>query len=73
MLIKITCYRHATCIFSSHFSPVGGGSDADSLGYPMSQYVASISGHSLSYEAREMACHFADDYYNRLKGIIKIR
>ena len=37
-------------------------------GYPMSKYVQSLSDHHLSYEAREMACHFADAYYSRLKG-----
>ena len=37
-------------------------------GYPMSKYVQSLPDHHLSYEAREMACHFADAYYSRLKG-----
>ncbi|XP_076465559.1 uncharacterized protein LOC143297222 [Babylonia areolata] len=35
-------------------------------GYPMSQFVQSLSAHPLTYEAREMACHFADAYAQRL-------
>ncbi|CAE1320453.1 Protein RRNAD1 [Acanthosepion pharaonis] len=37
----------------------------ESIGYPMSQYLLS-KGHCLSYEAREMACHFVDAYRKRL-------
>ena len=37
-------------------------------GYPMSQFVRSLSTHPLSYEARELACHFADAYARRLLG-----
>ncbi|KAL8625481.1 hypothetical protein ACOMHN_018626 [Nucella lapillus] len=35
-------------------------------GYPLSQYVRSLLAHPLTYEAREMACHFADAYAQRL-------
>ncbi|XP_013385101.1 protein RRNAD1 [Lingula anatina] len=37
-------------------------------GYPMSSIVSSISGHQMSWEARELACHFVDCYIQRLKG-----
>ncbi|KAK3098386.1 hypothetical protein FSP39_019000 [Pinctada imbricata] len=38
------------------------------FGYPMSQYLLrSHPDHSLSYEAREMACHFVDSYTERLR------
>ncbi|XP_055956691.1 methyltransferase-like protein 25B isoform X2 [Patella vulgata] len=37
-------------------------------GYPMSQFVQSLPEHQLSYAAREMACHFADSYKERLKA-----
>ena len=35
----------------------------------MSEFVRSLPDHGLTYEAREMACHFADDYKQRLRGI----
>ncbi|WAR00351.1 RRNAD-like protein, partial [Mya arenaria] len=41
---------------------------ANDLGYPMSEYVASLPDHQQSYASRELACHFADTYYNRLKA-----
>ena len=40
-------------------------------GYPMSQFVGSISGCGLSYEARELACHSRDVYVKRLEGVFK--
>ncbi|XP_052695426.1 methyltransferase-like protein 25B [Crassostrea angulata] len=36
-------------------------------GYPMSEFVQQLPHSALSYEAREMACHFADSYIQRLK------
>ncbi|XP_061190946.1 methyltransferase-like protein 25B [Saccostrea echinata] len=39
----------------------------DPVGYPMSNFVSSLPHSVLSYEAREMACHFADSYIQRLK------
>ncbi|XP_070203805.1 uncharacterized protein [Littorina saxatilis] len=35
-------------------------------GYPMSQFVRSLPAHPLTYEARELSCHFADAYAQRL-------
>lgn len=37
-------------------------------GYPMSDFVSNLPHSALSYEAREIACHFADSYLQRLKG-----
>ena len=37
-------------------------------GYPMSRGVMSLPSHSLSYEAREMACHALEAYAERLGG-----
>ena len=34
----------------------------------MSSFVKSLPHHELSYNARELACHFADTYSKRLKG-----
>ena len=34
----------------------------------MSAYVKKQKGHMLSFEAREMACHFVDEYIQKLKG-----
>ena len=38
------------------------------LGYPMSRRIRSLPSHSLSYEAREMACHALEAYTERLEG-----
>ncbi|XP_005097520.1 protein RRNAD1 [Aplysia californica] len=35
--------------------------------YPMSSVLKAIPHHHLTYEAREMACHFADAYRDRLE------
>ncbi|BFZ02441.1 hypothetical protein BsWGS_05480 [Bradybaena similaris] len=35
--------------------------------YPMSQFLRCLPCSQLSYEARELACHFADAYFARLK------
>jgi hypothetical protein len=37
------------------------------LGYPMSQFVSSVPGHSLSYQAREVACHAIENYAIRTR------
>ncbi|KAL5467219.1 hypothetical protein EMCRGX_G031419 [Ephydatia muelleri] len=37
------------------------------LGYPMSGRIMSLPSHSLSYEAREMACHALEAYAERLE------
>ena len=37
-------------------------------GYPMSTLVRSLPGHSLSYEAREVACHSIEVYLERCVG-----
>ncbi|XP_062614488.1 methyltransferase-like protein 25B [Saccostrea cucullata] len=42
-------------------------SKSDHVGYPMSDFVTRLPHSVLSYEAREMACHFADSYIQRLK------
>ncbi|KAK3887915.1 hypothetical protein Pcinc_007998 [Petrolisthes cinctipes] len=36
-------------------------------GYPMSQFVRHLPGHTLSYAAREVACHAIEMYASRLK------
>lgn len=38
-------------------------------GYPISKTVATIPGHHLSYEAKEVACHSKEMYMKRLIGI----
>nr|XP_019961340.1 PREDICTED: protein RRNAD1 [Paralichthys olivaceus] len=35
--------------------------------YPMSSWVRGLSGHQLSYRAREGACHAVEDYVQRLR------
>uniref|UniRef100_A0A3P8UF77 Methyltransferase like 25B n=1 Tax=Cynoglossus semilaevis TaxID=244447 RepID=A0A3P8UF77_CYNSE len=42
-------------------------SDPSVFGYPMSSWVRSLTGHRLSYKAREGACHALEDYVSRLK------
>ncbi|KAG6930153.1 ribosomal RNA adenine dimethylase domain containing 1, partial [Chelydra serpentina] len=37
-------------------------------GYPLSAWVAGLPGHSLSYKAREVACHAVEDYALRLRS-----
>uniref|UniRef100_A0A8C6LVV6 Methyltransferase like 25B n=1 Tax=Nothobranchius furzeri TaxID=105023 RepID=A0A8C6LVV6_NOTFU len=39
----------------------------ESFGYPMSSWVRGLSGHQLSYKAREGACHALEDYVRRLR------
>lgn len=46
--------------------------DSEPVGYPMSKFVQQLPHSALSYEAREMACHFADFYIQRLKGTCNI-
>lgn len=41
--------------------------ETEPVGYPMSEFVQQLPLSALSYEAREMACHFADSYIQRLK------
>ena len=36
------------------------------IGYPLSELVRSLPGHSLSYEAREVACHALEAFRERL-------
>ncbi|XP_060572310.1 methyltransferase-like protein 25B [Ruditapes philippinarum] len=37
------------------------------VGYPMSNFCISLPHHQQSYASRELACHFADTYSQRLK------
>lgn len=37
------------------------------LGYPLSKYVATSAGHSLTYAALEVACHAVENYCDKLK------
>lgn len=40
----------------------------EALGYPLSEFVCSLlSASSLSYEAREVACHSIDSYSKQLQ------
>uniref|UniRef100_K1QF35 UPF0431 protein C1orf66-like protein n=1 Tax=Magallana gigas TaxID=29159 RepID=K1QF35_MAGGI len=41
--------------------------ETEPVGYPMSEFVQQLPHSALSYEGREMACHFADSYIQRLK------
>ncbi|XP_033750586.1 protein RRNAD1-like isoform X2 [Pecten maximus] len=54
------CYMKLSC------TGEGTEDNTDDVGYPMSQFTRNISDSHLSYEAREMACHFADSYKERL-------
>lgn len=36
-------------------------------GYPLSAWVAGLPGHTLSYRAREAACHAVEEYTERLR------
>ncbi|XP_060937359.1 protein RRNAD1 [Limanda limanda] len=45
----------------------GRESGPSELGYPMSSWVGGLSGHQLSYQAREGACHATEDYVLRLR------
>ncbi|XP_060066540.1 methyltransferase-like protein 25B [Ylistrum balloti] len=55
------CYMKLSC------TREGGMEDSSSdVGYPMSQFTRNLSDSYLSFEAREMACHFADSYKERL-------
>ncbi|GIY83866.1 protein RRNAD1 [Caerostris darwini] len=38
----------------------------DGEGYPLSNFIKSLAYHSLSYEAKEMACHALEMYVQRL-------
>ncbi len=68
---------------TGHSLPIGQSSDLESaslaapptdsvpsklVGYPLSRSVRSLPGHSLSYEAREVACHSIEAYRERLCG-----
>ncbi|XP_067664405.1 methyltransferase-like protein 25B [Haliotis asinina] len=44
-----------------------GGVAKQEIGYPMSQFVAGLPDSGLTYSSRELACHFADCYIQRLK------
>ncbi|KAJ8029206.1 Protein RRNAD1 [Holothuria leucospilota] len=37
-------------------------------GFPMSRWVQNLSGNDLTFEPLELACHFFDSYYERLKA-----
>ncbi|XP_071107262.1 methyltransferase-like protein 25B [Haliotis cracherodii] len=54
---------------------VPGSSAQQDIGYPMSKFVAGLQDADLTYSSRELACHFADCYIQRLKdnpGHLKI-
>ena len=42
--------------------------EVQTQGYPLSEYVRSLPGHTLSYVAREVACHSIETYHERLQG-----
>ncbi|GFO14633.1 protein rrnad1-like [Plakobranchus ocellatus] len=52
------CYMKMSASTRCHSSAIDN--------FPMSKYVQHLPFLSLSYEAREMACHFADAYHQRL-------
>ncbi|XP_069138875.1 methyltransferase-like protein 25B [Argopecten irradians] len=55
------CYMKLSC------DEQGQGKTEDfEVGYPMSCFTKNIADSHLSFEAREMACHFADSYQERL-------
>ena len=61
------CYMKLTT--SPALPPMRLGEEAEEgvRGYPMSQFLKG-RGHSLSYEARELACHSIAAYVDRLTG-----
>ncbi|KAJ3598111.1 hypothetical protein NHX12_001625 [Muraenolepis orangiensis] len=44
-----------------------GDCRAGEFGYPMSSWLRGLPGHTLSYKAREGACHAIEDYMQRLR------
>ena len=38
----------------------------------MSSFLRSYMDHNLSWETKEMACHFVDQYHDRLLGKLQI-
>ncbi|XP_040900338.1 protein RRNAD1 isoform X2 [Toxotes jaculatrix] len=50
-------------------TPLAPGQESvpSEFGYPMSSWVRGLSGHQLSYKAREGACHAVEDYVRRLR------
>ena len=48
-------------------SPLRAGqSSGAEYGYPLSRYLRQHTEGALSWEARELACHFVDAYHDRL-------
>ena len=63
-LASVACCYHKMSAVTTD----GNSMDTDKLeNYPMSEYLKSLPDHQISYEAKEMACHFADAYKERLE------
>ena len=58
-LVSVGC-----CYMKLTASPEGD----EVKGYPMSQFLSGLSSHSLSYMARELACHSITAYKDRFQG-----
>ena len=73
------CYMKLTCNNKTHPETSSSfvthehthkGASSGCLGYPMSQFVKTLPDHTLSYEAREVACHSIESYLERIQGIV---
>ena len=61
------CGSHSgVCVCGSSDQTETTPTSCASIGYPLSDYVRSIAGHELNYEARELACHAIDSYLHRI-------
>nr|AAI52600.1 Zgc:110579 protein [Danio rerio] len=49
------------------FSDITTADFCSEFGYPMSNWVRGLTGHQLSYKAREGACHAIEEYLQRLR------
>lgn len=55
-------------IFSDIFACSAHSNQTDPAGYPLSQFVQYLPGHTLSYAAKEVACHAIEMYASRLEN-----
>ena len=53
----------------SSFDFISIAEDEKILGYPMSDYVKSLSNHQQTYNALESACHAIEKYHKKLLGM----
>lgn len=67
--LSVALLRHFSCPEVAALALVGCCymKLSDPGGYPLSQWVAALPGHELSYRLREGACHALDEYAQRLR------